>query len=63
MDRTACCSRDDSKKECLPWPNLEDGLTNTMDLLNDETDSEVKFMNLANDEVQNFVLQLKGRPC
>ena len=52
--------RDDSKKEWASVANLEDGLTNTMDLLNDETDSGAKFMNPANDEVQNFVLQLLG---
>ena len=38
--------------------NLADGLTNTMDLLNDETDYGAKFLNPANDDVQNFVLQL-----
>ena len=40
--------------------NLADGLTNTMDLLNDETDYGAKFLNPANDDVQNFVLQLLG---
>lgn len=38
--------------------NLADGLTNTMDLLDDETDYGAKFFNPANDDVQNFVLQL-----
>lgn len=52
--------RDDSKKEWASVANLADGLTNTMDLLNDETDYGAKFLNPANDDVQNFVLQLLG---
>jgi len=42
----------------LSVANLADGLTNTMDLLDDETDYGAKFFNPANDDVQNFVLQL-----
>lgn len=52
--------RDASKKDWASVANLADGLTNTMDLLNDETDSGAKFMNPANNDVQNFVLQLLG---
>lgn len=52
--------RDDSKKEWASVANLSGGLTNTMDLLDDVTDYGAKFLNPANDEVQNFVLQLLG---
>lgn len=52
--------RDASKKEWASVANLSGGLTNTMDLLNDETDYGAKFMNPANENVQNFVLQLLG---
>jgi uncharacterized lipoprotein YddW (UPF0748 family) len=50
--------RDESKKGWASVANLADGLTNTMDLLDDETDYGAKFFNPANDDVQNFVLQL-----
>lgn len=52
--------RDESKKGWASVVNLKEGLTNTMDLLNDETDYGAKFMNPANDEVQNYVLNLIG---
>ena len=47
--------RDESKKGWASVANLADGLTNTMDLLDDETDYGAKFFNPANDDVQNFV--------
>ena len=50
--------RDDSKKGWASVANLADGLTNTMDLLDDGVDYGAKFFNPANDDVQNFVLQL-----
>ena len=50
--------RDESKKGWASVANLTDGLTNTMDLLDDGVDYGAKFFNPANDDVQNFVLQL-----
>ena len=48
--------RDDSKKEWASVANLADGLTNTMDLLNDETDYGAKFLNPAKYDLDGIIL-------
>lgn len=50
--------RDDSKKGWATVINAADGLTNTMDLLDDSSDYGAKFLNPANDEVHDYMLQL-----
>lgn len=55
--------RDPSKKEWATTLNLEGGLTNAMDMTAANDPDNVygtKFLNPANDEVQQFVLQLLG---
>lgn len=56
--------RDDSKKNWATTLNLEDGLTNAMDVTDDQDPDNLnygtKFLNPANDEVQQFVLNLLG---
>lgn len=55
--------RDASKKEWATTLNLEGGLTNAMDMTaaNDPNNKYgTKFLNPANDEVQQFILQLLG---
>lgn len=50
--------RDASKKEWATVINTAGGQVNTMDLQNDETDWGAKFLNPANDEVQEYLLSL-----
>ena len=50
--------RDGSKKDWATVINAADGLTNTMDLLDDSSDYGAKFLNPANDDVQAFALQM-----
>lgn len=50
--------RDGSKKDWATVINAADGLTNTMDLLDDSSDYGAKFLNPANDDVQAYILQL-----
>lgn len=50
--------RDESKKGWATVINAADGLTNTMDLLDDSSDYGAKFLNPANDEVVEYMLQL-----
>lgn len=52
--------RDASKREWATVLNAEGGPVNTMDLTDDGTDYGAKFLNPANDEVQEFVLALLG---
>ena len=50
--------RDSSKKAWATSISTSQGIVNTMDLLDSETDYGAKFLNPANDEVQKFVLQI-----
>ncbi len=50
--------RDASKKKWASVINSSNGLVNTMDLQNDNTDWGAKFLNPANDEVQEYLLTL-----
>lgn len=52
--------RDETKKDWATVLNGQDGLVNSMDLLNDETDYGTKFLNPANAEVQDYLLSILG---
>ena len=49
---------DPSKKDWATVINSEDGLVNTMDMLDDGVDWGAKFLNPADPEVQDYILQL-----
>lgn len=50
--------RDASKKDWATVINSENGLVNTMDLRDSSTDWGARFLNPANDDVQEFILQM-----
>ena len=50
--------RDAKKKEGATVINAEKGTVNTMDLQNDGEDWGAKFLNPANDEVQEYLLNI-----
>ncbi|MBQ8501939.1 MAG: family 10 glycosylhydrolase [Bacteroides sp.] len=58
LGSTGMLYRDGDKKEWATVINHANGLKNTMDLTDATTDSGARFLNPANDEVQEFLLQL-----
>ena len=50
--------RDSSKRDWASVINSESGLVNTLDLTDDSTDSGARFLNPANDEVVEYLLQI-----
>lgn len=50
--------KDSSKKKWATVLNTANGLVNSMDLQNDEEDYGAKFLNPANNQVQEFILQI-----
>ena len=52
--------RESGRKDWATSINAEEGITNTMDLLDDETDYGPKFLNPANEDAQEYVLDIIG---
>ncbi len=60
LGATGMLYRDKSKKKWATVLNTSEGLVNSMDLQNDEVDYGAKFLNPANDEVQEYLLGILG---
>ena len=58
LGREGMLFREADKKEWASVDYLESGITNSMDLLNDNENWGAKFLNPANDEVQEYLLQI-----